>query len=190
MEVRRLQQVLAAATSISRPVANCCFSWNILLLLLLVLVCSYSIPLHSGLPIRSQFFPSSSLPSLGCVFHCSVSSRHIPIQMQRRNAIVVVLYRETEKIFMSSETLSLLLGVDVSTYEECGVATSAIQDTVSRLRNQVNSTIESHCAGFMGSSKFSFKDSVQDLYGTASNLIQNTLKPDIVNLFSQRRTRI
>ena len=56
---------------------------------------------------------------------------------------------------------------------------------MSRLRNQVNSTIESHCAGFMGSSKFSFKDSVQDLYGTASNLIQNTLKPDIVNLFSK-----
>ena len=82
---------------------------------------------------------------------------NIPIQGQRRNAIVVVLYRETEKIFMSSETLSLLLGVDVSTYEDCGVATSAIQDTVSRLRNQVNSTIESHCAGFMGSSTFSFK---------------------------------
>ena len=86
---------------------------------------------------------------------------------------------------MSSETLSSLLGVDVSTYEECGVAASAIQDTVSRLRNQVNSTIESHCAGFMGSSTFSFKDSVKDLYGTANNLIQNTMKPDVVNVFSQ-----
>ena len=111
---------------------------------------------------------------------------YLPIQRCGDKILQFLRYRETETVGMSSETLTSLLGVDFSTYKECGVATSAIQDTVSRLRNQVNSTIESQCADVKGSSKFGFKDSVQDLYSSANNLIQNAVKPDVVNFFQKK----